>query len=51
MRRAAFDNARSLEDFDFHFNPKIPKSKIIDLATCSFVERKENVRQAWRALA
>src|ERR1700749_210634 len=43
LRRAAFDNARSLEDFDFHFNPKIPKSKIIDLATCSFVERKENV--------
>ncbi|HET9622709.1 MAG TPA: ATP-binding protein [Kofleriaceae bacterium] len=43
LRRAAFDNARSLEDFDFHFNPEIPKSKIIDLATCSFVERKENV--------
>ena len=43
LRRAAFDSPRSLEDFDFHFNPKIPKSKIIDLATCTFVERKENV--------
>jgi DNA replication protein DnaC len=43
LRRAAFDSPRALEDFDFHFNPKIPKSKIIDLATCTFVERKENV--------
>jgi DNA replication protein DnaC len=43
MRRANFEGSRSLEDFDFHFNAKIPKSKIIDLATCAFVERKENV--------
>lgn len=43
LRRASFEGPRSLEDFDFHFNAKIPKSKIIDLATCAFVERKENV--------
>jgi DNA replication protein DnaC len=43
LRRASFEGPRSIEDFDFHFNPKIPKSKIIDLATCTFVERKENV--------
>lgn len=43
LRRASFDGHRSIEDFDFHFNAKIPKSKIIDLATCAFVERKENV--------
>jgi DNA replication protein DnaC len=43
LRRAAFDSSRGLEDFDFYFNPKIPKAKIIDLATCAFVERKENV--------
>ncbi|MBA3736856.1 MAG: ATP-binding protein [Actinobacteria bacterium] len=43
LRRASFEGLRSIEDFDFHFNPKIPKSKIIDLATCAFVERKENV--------
>src|SRR5690606_38153246 len=30
-------------DFDFHFNPEIPKAKIIELATCSFVQRNENV--------
>src|SRR5262249_35089129 len=49
MRRAAFDSRCSLEDFDFHFNPKIPKAKIIDLATCAFVERKENVLLVGRA--
>jgi DNA replication protein DnaC len=49
IRRASFDGPRSIEDFDFHFNPKIPKSKIIDLATCSFVERKENVLLVGRA--
>src|SRR5262249_17690425 len=43
LRRASFEGARSVKDFDFTFNPKIPKSKIIDLATCSFVERHENV--------
>jgi DNA replication protein DnaC len=43
LRRASFEHAKSLEDFDFTFNPKIPKAKIIDLATCAFVERRENV--------
>ncbi len=43
LRRASFEGHRSIEDFDFHFNAKIPKSKIVDLATCAFVERKENV--------
>ena len=43
LRRANFDHAKTLEDFDFHFNPKVPKSKIIDLATCGFVERRRNL--------
>jgi DNA replication protein DnaC len=43
LRRASFEGARAIEDFDFTFNPKIPKSKVIDLATCGFVERHENV--------
>ena len=43
IRRASFEGTRTLEDFDFLFNPEIPKAKIIDLATCSFVERHENV--------
>lgn len=43
MRRAAFDGVKRLEDFQWAFNAQIPKAKIIDLATCNFVERKENV--------
>jgi len=42
-RRAHFEALKTLEDFEFGFNPKIPKAKIIDLATCQFVPRKESV--------
>ena len=43
LRRANFEHRKSLEDFDFSFNPKISKAKIIDLATCLFVARHENI--------
>jgi DNA replication protein DnaC len=43
LKRASFDNAKSVEDFDFYFNPQVPKAKIIDLATCNFVKLRENV--------
>jgi len=43
LRRANFEHQKALEDFDFHFNPKIPKAKVVDLATCGFVAKHENV--------
>ena len=43
LRRASFEHHKTIEDFDFVFNPGIPKAKLIDLSTCSFVERRENV--------
>ncbi len=43
LRRASFEAMKSIEDFDFAFNPNVPKAKVLDLATCQFVERKENV--------
>jgi DNA replication protein DnaC len=43
LRRASFEHAKSLEDFDFHFNPKLPRSKLIELATCTFVGKRQNV--------
>jgi DNA replication protein DnaC len=43
LRRANFEAMKSIEDFDFQFNPNVPKAKVIDLATCQFVERKANV--------
>lgn len=43
LRRARFDHAKTLKDFDFEFNGAIPKTKVIDLATCHFVARREVV--------
>jgi DNA replication protein DnaC len=43
LRRASFEHAKTLEDFDFHFNPKLPKAKLVELATCGFVGKRENV--------
>lgn len=43
LRRANFEHAKTIEEFDFHFNHKAPKAKILDLATCEFVARRENV--------
>jgi DNA replication protein DnaC len=43
LRRASFEPNKTFETFDFLFNPKVPKAKVIDLATGTFVTRKENV--------
>lgn len=43
LRKANFDNQRAIEDFDFSFNPKIPKAKIMNLSTCAFIDKHENV--------
>ncbi len=42
MRRASFESTKRLEDFEWSFNPQIPKARIVDLATCHFVEKREN---------
>lgn len=42
LRRASFEHKKTLEDFDFAFNSAVPKAKVIDLATCAFVERHES---------
>jgi DNA replication protein DnaC len=43
IKRANFEHRKTLEDFDFHFNPEIPKPKVLDLATCRYVEQRRNV--------
>jgi DNA replication protein DnaC len=43
LRRASFDPSKTLEGFDFRFNPKLNKAAVFDLATCQFIEKKENV--------
>jgi len=43
LRSACFEEEKTLEGFDFTFNPKIRKSFISELSTCLFVEKKEHV--------
>ncbi|MCK5218049.1 IS21-like element helper ATPase IstB [bacterium] len=43
LKKARFSADMTLEDFDFSFNSSINRHQILDLATASFVERKENV--------
>jgi DNA replication protein DnaC len=43
VRRAAFRSDKTLESFDFSFNPTINRQRLFDLATCLYVQRHENV--------
>src|SRR3982751_359722 len=42
-KEARFRDAnRTLDNFDFSFNPKMNRSLIFDLATCRFIDRRED---------
>jgi DNA replication protein DnaC len=41
VSQAHFEEVKTLEMFNFEFNPKIPSRQIMDLANCHFIERKE----------
>lgn len=43
IQQAKFPYQRSLEDFDFSFQPSLNKRQIYELASCRFIERCENV--------
>jgi DNA replication protein DnaC len=43
LRRANFEHAKTLEEFDFAFNSELPRSRLLDLATCRFVAQREAV--------
>ncbi len=43
MRKACFPEIKTLEEFDFSFNLSIERRRIYDLATCRFIEKKENL--------
>jgi DNA replication protein DnaC len=42
-RAAGFRDARTLEDFDFSFNPSIKRKQIFDLASCRFIREQRDV--------
>ena len=42
-KQAAFrDPDKSLDNFDFHFNPKMNRSLVFDLATGNFIAKRED---------
>lgn len=43
IRRGAVDTTKTLELFDFGFNPGINRQQVFDLATCAFVRQRRNV--------
>ncbi len=43
LKAARFEQAATIEQFDFAFNPKIPAAQIRDLATLRFVDAGESV--------
>ena len=43
LGRANFEHQKSVEDFDFAFNPNVPKAKVLELATCAFIQKRENI--------
>jgi DNA replication protein DnaC len=43
IRRAAIDTTKTLEGFDFNFNPQLNRQQILELATCNYIRRKRNV--------
>ena len=43
LKKAGFEEEKTLEGFDFSFNPQIPVRKIKQLANCSYIDNRENV--------
>ena len=43
LRAARFEQAATIEDYDFGYNPKIPAAHIRDLATLRFIDNGESV--------
>ena len=43
IRRAAIDTTKTLEGFDFTFNPALNRQQVLDLATCTYIRRRRNV--------
>jgi DNA replication protein DnaC len=43
VKAAAFREPKTIEDFDFAFNPSIKKKQIYDLASCRFVRERRDV--------
>jgi DNA replication protein DnaC len=43
IRRAAINTTKTLEGFDFNFNPSLNRQQVLDLSTCVYIRQKRNV--------
>ena len=43
IRRASINTTKTLEGFDFAFNPSLNRQQVLDLATCNYIRQKRNV--------
>jgi DNA replication protein DnaC len=43
LRRSGLNTTKTLETFDFTFNPGVNRQQVLDLATCTFVHQHRNV--------
>ena len=43
LRRATVNTTKTLEEFDFNFNPTINRQQILQLASCDFIRQKRNL--------
>ncbi len=43
VRRATLNTTKTLEHFDFSFNPSISRQQVLRLATCEYIRRKRNL--------
>lgn len=43
VKAAGFRETKSIEDFDFSFNPSIKRKQIMDLATCRFIREQRDI--------
>ncbi|MBI4708276.1 MAG: ATP-binding protein [Candidatus Omnitrophica bacterium] len=43
LKGAGFEEEKTLEGFNFSFNPEIPVQKVKQLANCAYLERRENI--------
>jgi DNA replication protein DnaC len=43
LRRGALNSTKTLEGFDFDFNPSLNRQQVLNLATCDFIREKRNL--------
>ena len=42
-RRATVNTAKTLENYDFAFNPMVKRAQVLQLASCDYIRQKQNV--------